>query len=225
MTATHRTRSWTDTLEEGFIAFTLLAMTAVTFANVIARYVFNSNILWAVEMTGVLFAWLVLIGASYAVRTGSHLGVDVVVNAVPAATRRILTLVTLLACLVWAVIFVWSSFEYWWPFATRRTFYEVEDIPMPWLLSWLSVVNDGEAYEKVPRFLPYLVLPIASVLLLFRLAQVGWRIVRGSDELLIAGHEAEDMVEEVREREVLRESAEAVDPRADGNVPSGREPR
>jgi TRAP-type C4-dicarboxylate transport system permease small subunit len=34
------------------------------------------------------------------------------------------------------------------------------------------------------------------VLLTFRLLQVTWRIWRGSDELLIASHEAEDMVEQ-----------------------------
>ena len=40
------------------IAILLGLMTLITFANVIARYVFNSNILWAVEGTVYLFAWL-----------------------------------------------------------------------------------------------------------------------------------------------------------------------
>ena len=48
----------------------------ITFANVIARYAFNANILWALELTVFLFAWLVLLGASYAVKKGAHLGVD-----------------------------------------------------------------------------------------------------------------------------------------------------
>ncbi len=43
-------------------------MTLITFANVIARFGFNSNILWALEATVFLFAWLVLLGASYAVK-------------------------------------------------------------------------------------------------------------------------------------------------------------
>ena len=48
-------------------------MTLITFANVVARYVFNSNILWALEGTVFLFAWLVLLGASYAVKIGAHI--------------------------------------------------------------------------------------------------------------------------------------------------------
>ena len=49
-------------------------MTLVTFANVVARYVFNDNILWALETTVFLFAWLVLLGACYGVKTSLHLG-------------------------------------------------------------------------------------------------------------------------------------------------------
>jgi C4-dicarboxylate transporter DctQ subunit len=47
---------WGDQLEETLIAIFLGLMTVITFANVIARYVFNDNILWAVEATVFLFA-------------------------------------------------------------------------------------------------------------------------------------------------------------------------
>ena len=40
-----REHSFVDTIEETVIAALLGAMTVVTFSNVIARYVFNSNIL------------------------------------------------------------------------------------------------------------------------------------------------------------------------------------
>lgn len=53
-------------IEETAIALILGAMTLITFCNVIARYVFNSNILWQFEATVFLFAWLVLFGVSIA---------------------------------------------------------------------------------------------------------------------------------------------------------------
>ncbi|MYG28385.1 MAG: TRAP transporter small permease subunit, partial [Boseongicola sp. SB0677_bin_26] len=59
--------NWTDAIEETLIAALLGLMTLLTFANVVARYVFNSNILWALELTVFAFGWLVLLGASYAV--------------------------------------------------------------------------------------------------------------------------------------------------------------
>ena len=40
-----------NAVEETLIAAILGAMTLITFANVVARYVFNSNILWALETT------------------------------------------------------------------------------------------------------------------------------------------------------------------------------
>ena len=67
--------SFVDQIEEKLIAVILGLMTALTFANVVARYMFNTNILWALEMTVFLFAWLVLLGAAYAVKKGAHLGV------------------------------------------------------------------------------------------------------------------------------------------------------
>ena len=78
-----------DTIEETMIAVLLAAMTLITFANVVARYVFNANILWALEVTVFLFAWLVLLGASYAVKKHVHIGVDVLVSNVSPAMRAI----------------------------------------------------------------------------------------------------------------------------------------
>ncbi len=61
-------QSFTDRIEETIIAALIGLMTVLTFANVTARFVFNSNILWALELTVFMFGWLVLLGASYAVK-------------------------------------------------------------------------------------------------------------------------------------------------------------
>ena len=52
-----------DEIEETLIALILGAMTLLTFTNVVTRYIFNSNILWALEASVFMFAWLVLLGA------------------------------------------------------------------------------------------------------------------------------------------------------------------
>ena len=65
-----------NAFEEGFIALLFAAMTLVTFSQVVARYVFNSGAVWALELTVYLFAWLVLFGMSYGVKVHAHLGVD-----------------------------------------------------------------------------------------------------------------------------------------------------
>ena len=84
--------SFGDRIEETLIAFILGVMTIMTFANVVARYGFNSNIFYALELSVFLFAWLVLLGASYAVKKTLHLGVDAIVNMAPPKMQRILAL-------------------------------------------------------------------------------------------------------------------------------------
>ncbi len=184
-------------IEESFIAIILGLMTIITFANVIARYVFNSNILWALEATVFLFAWLILVGVSYCVKITAHLGVDAVLNIVPPATRKIMTLAALGCCLTFTLLLLKGSWDYWWLFANKRSFLEVNDVPMPAFLQFLADwLNEGEAYEKMPRFIPYFALPLGMALLLYRFVEAGYKILTGRQDLLIASHEAEDLVEE-----------------------------
>jgi len=193
-----KSNSFWDTLEETFIAITLGLMTLITFANVIARYIFNSNILWGLEVTVFLFAWLVLIGASYGVKKNFHIGVDVVVNMLPVGGRKIVTLIACAACILFALLLVKGAWDYWSPFIGKRAFYETNDVPVPFFLTWMKdVFNDGEAYEKLPRFIPYFALPLGMLLLLFRFIQATLRILSGKQDLLIASHEVEEMLEEV----------------------------
>ncbi len=191
--------SFIDTLEETFIAITLGLMTAVTFANVVARYIFNSNILWGLEVTVFLFAWLVLIGCSYGVKKTFHIGIDIIPNMLPPGPRKVLTIIACGACILFAGLLLKGAWDYWYPFATKRAFYETDDIPVPFFLVWMKdVFNDGEAYEKLPRFIPYFALPLGMALLLFRVLQTTWRVLINQQDLIIAGHEAEEMLEEVK---------------------------
>ena len=193
-------------IEETLIAIILGLMTVVTFANVIARYVFNANILWALETTVFLFAWLILLGASYCVKTRAHLGVDVVLNAVSPAIRRVLVILSVIACLAFSLLLLIGSWNYWAPFAALpmldgelkdQAWYEVNDIPMLDFLRFIEEpMNEGEAYEKLPRFIPYAALPIGLFLLTLRFFQLAWKVFTGEANMIIASHEAEEMVEE-----------------------------
>lgn len=190
-----------DTLEESIIAILLGLMTLLTFANVVARKGFNDNILWALELTVFMFAWLVLLGASYGVKKTLHIGVDVVVNAVPPPIAKVMTLLAWLACVAFSVLLLKGSWDYWVPFLTERAWYETNDIPMPEMLQFLSGwINEGERYEKLPKLIPYLVLPLSMALLLYRFLQAGWRIFNGEQTSLIASHEAEEMLEDLQKK-------------------------
>ncbi|MFK7875068.1 MAG: TRAP transporter small permease [Paracoccaceae bacterium] len=205
--------------EETAIAVLLGSMVVITFVNVVLRYGFNTGLIWGLELVSFLFAWLVLFGASYAVKTTSHLGVDAVVNLFSSETRRILALFSAACCIVFAFLLLKGAWDYWANFANlpqttgrwfptgfeemRRTsyrgWYEVIDIPLPEWLRWIEpIMNDGDEYEKIPRFMPYFILPVGMALLLFRFIQATVRIYKGQADSLIVSHEAEDDVENVR---------------------------
>jgi len=210
-------RSWTDTVEETIIALLLGLMTMITFANVVARYVYNSNILWALEATVFLFAWLVLLGASYGVKQNAHLGVDLVVELVSPPVRRILGLIAVSICLIFTLLMLKGAWDYWANFANLpategrwfplgfeekyrdKGWYEVYSVPHPEFLRWMEdVFNEGEEYEKIPRFIPYAVLPLSMALLLYRFLQAAWAIWTGKADRIVASHEVEQELEEVR---------------------------
>jgi len=191
----HKHRSWSDSIEETLIAFLLGVMTLITFANVIAR-MRDANILWALEATVFLFAFLVLLGASYGVKHNFHIGVDVLVRLFPLPVQRSIALFAVAICILFAALLLKGSWDYWYAFATTRAFYEVNDLPMPEFLQFFSSwLNEGERYEKMPRFLPYIILPISMSLLLFRFIQAGVRVWKGEQLLLIETHDSDDEIE------------------------------
>jgi C4-dicarboxylate transporter DctQ subunit len=202
-------------IEETAIALILGIMTLITFTNVILRYGFNTGLIWGLEMVSFLFAWLVLFGISYAVKVTAHLGVDAIINLFDTRVKRVLAIIAVAVCIAYAFLLLKGAWDYWAPFAgldstTGRWFptgfansrdqawYETNDIPMPEFLRFLEAsMNQGEEYEKLPRFIPYAMLPFGAALLLFRFIQAGVRIVKGTQATIIVSHEAEDDVANV----------------------------
>jgi C4-dicarboxylate transporter, DctQ subunit len=206
-------------IEETAIALILGLMTIITFVNVVLRYGFNTGLIWGLEAVTFLFAWLVLFGISYAVKTTAHLGVDALINFFSPSLRKVVALIAAALCIFYAILLMKGAWDYWANFAnlpqttgrwfptgieemkrtSYRGWYEVVDIPFPEFLRWIEpIMNEGEHYEKLPRFIPYFILPFGMALLLFRFLQATLRLIRGEAESLIVSHEAEDAVEDVK---------------------------
>ena len=85
----------------------LSTMVVLVFGNVVARYVFNSAITWAEEVSRFLFVWLTFVGASFGLMKGLHLGMDMLVVRLKPRTRSIVELanglITLAFLGVWMV--------------------------------------------------------------------------------------------------------------------------
>ncbi|HRX59675.1 MAG TPA: TRAP transporter small permease [Candidatus Competibacter sp.] len=176
-------------LEEGFIALLLALMVLISFVQVIARYIFSTGFVWALELVTFLFAWLVLFGVSYGIKVGAHIGIDILVRQFPRGLRRIVGLVAVLCCCAYCIIMLIGAIEYVSKLYSIGI--EAQDLP-------------------IPRWIPFIILPISLILALLRLLQVAWNTVLGRQFGLQLADEAREAIEAVETSQMLHPTADPV---------------
>ena len=172
-----------DHFEEWLIATLIAAATALIFAAVLHRYgtgvsidlskwlaargvpvlpailkeiylwLAALDVSWAQELCIYMFIWMAKFGAAYGVRTGIHVGVDLLVNKVPARSRKQVILFSLLC----GAFFTGMIASFGGSFVSQM-----------WQTGQQS--NDLEA----PMWIVYLAIPVGSGLMCFRFLQVAW---------------------------------------------------
>ena len=157
-----------DRIEEILISLFLGVSTLLVFAQVVARYAFNAGITWAPELVEYLFLWTVMIGASYGVKQGVHLGVDILVTKFNPEIRRWIILASILISTVFTTGMCYLSIFYVWE--SRRM--EVVTVDL-----------------EIPQWIPYLALPFGFSLITFRFIQVGWLVYTGRQERITQSNE------------------------------------
>src|SRR6202048_746670 len=172
-----------DHLEEWLIASLIAAATALIFAAVLHRYgtgvsidlskwlaarggpilpgilreiyswLAALDVSWAQELCIYMFIWMAKFGAAYGVRTGIHVGVDLLVNRVPAHSRKQVILFSLLC----GAFFTGMIATFGGSFVAE-------------MFKTGQQSNDLEA----PMWIVYLAIPVGSGLMCFRFLQVAW---------------------------------------------------
>lgn len=163
-----------NTLEESIICLLLVTMTLFVFMEVVLRFGFNTGMVWADELVLHLSAWMVLLGASYGVKVGSHIGVDVLVRLLPSKGQRLITVLAIALCLVYCGLILAGS----WTYLERmhRIGVELDDIP-------------------IPKYLAHSVLLIGFVLLAIRFTMLGWQVIQGRTTGFKHANEAKEALE------------------------------
>ena len=162
-----------DRLEEWIISLMLLAMTGLTFLQVVMRYVFNSGMTWALELTTVFFAIMIFVGVSYGVRVGSHIGVDALVKMMSPGKRKAVSILAVLLSLVYVGFILTGSLQY--VLKMKEVGIELEDMP-------------------IERWQVLAVMPLGMLLTGYRFLQILYDLATGrADSFKLADEAAEAM--------------------------------
>lgn len=81
-------KRWLYSLDDAIAGIACAGIIFLTFINVVARFVFNSPIGWAEEVTLGLFIWMVFVGMSSSMKDNGHIGVDYFVRKLPKPAAR-----------------------------------------------------------------------------------------------------------------------------------------
>ena len=174
-----------DHLEEWFITFLMGGATVIIFIAVMHRYasgvaipglqdwLISLNVSWAQELCIIMFVWMAKFGAAYGVRTGIHVGVDVLINRLSDANRGKLIIFGLLAGATFTGIVGSLGATFVWENGAHYSFYKFFGFEM------------GDLYEgpttpdlEWPTWIVYSAIPLGSYLMCFRFLQVTVSFIR-----------------------------------------------
>ncbi len=160
-----------NSLEETIIILLLATMTLLVFFEVVLRFGFSIGFMWSEELTLLLSGWLVLFGASYGIKVGSHIGVDALVKILPPKVRKIVSGIAVCACLAYCVLFIEGA----WVYLSKMQMIgiELDDLPLP---KWIA----------------HSILLIGMILMALRLLQLLWAIFTGKADGFKLADEAKD---------------------------------
>ena len=174
-----------DHLEEWLISFLMGAATLIIFVAVMHRYatglpipgvqdwLLALNFSWAQELCIIMFVWMAKFGAAYGVRTGIHVGVDVLINRLNDSTRSKFIIFGLLAGATFTGIIGTLGATFVWENGAHFALFKALGL------------NSGDLPEgpttpdlEVSTWIVYSAVPLGSYLMCFRFLEVTWSFIR-----------------------------------------------
>jgi C4-dicarboxylate transporter DctQ subunit len=100
-----------EAFEDLVVAIGLAVASLATIVEVIARYVLNTSTGSGGELTTIFIIWAAMTGAAVAARTGTHIGVDVVVKRMPPRIAKGVVLLGLLVSALFTAFIAYQGVE------------------------------------------------------------------------------------------------------------------
>ena len=182
-----------DHLEEWLVTLLMGAATVIIFAAVMHRYasglaipgvqdwLLTLHFGWAQELCIIMFVWMAKFGAAYGVRTGIHVGVDVLINRLGDRNRAKLVVFGLLAGAVFTGIVGTLGARFVWE---------------------IGHTEQVSADLELPMWIVYLAVPLGSYLMCFRFLQVTWQFIK-TGHLPKHDHGHVEGLEEIKDEDII----------------------
>lgn len=192
-------------LEEWFITFLMGGATLIIFVAVLHRYaagvpipglqdwLLGMNFGWAQELCIIMFVWMAKFGAAYGVRTGIHVGVDVLINKMKFPMRKKFIIFGLLAGATFTAIVGTLGYRFIWENGMHHAAFTLFGLDTGGL-------PEGPTTPDLewPTWAVYSAVPLGSTLMCFRFLQVMVSFIR-TGELPHHDHGHVDGIEDKHE--------------------------
>jgi TRAP-type C4-dicarboxylate transport system permease small subunit len=89
----------------------MIAITVVTFIQVIMRYVMHNSLSWSEELARYLFIWLTYVGVSYGSKEMKHVKIEAALTLFPNKVRPYIVILGDLLFLAFSIFVVYTSYE------------------------------------------------------------------------------------------------------------------
>ena len=83
-----------ERVTEWIMGAMLALMVLLVFGNVVLRYAFGTGLVWAEEISRLLFVWLVFLGAILALKNHQHLGLELLVSRLSPLGRKLCAIIS-----------------------------------------------------------------------------------------------------------------------------------
>lgn len=151
---------WIDRISDvsGYLsgACIFLAMVVICYAVVLRSMGYST--IWQLELATYLLIFVTFVGGAYGLKSGSHVGVELLTNRLPERPRLVLQVIAGTLSLVLIVVVVWYGYQMWWE-ATES--------------GWTS----STAWNP-PLTYPYAILPLGMLLIALQYLVIIARSIR-----------------------------------------------
>jgi C4-dicarboxylate transporter DctQ subunit len=174
-----------DHFEEWLVTALIGVATLIIFVAVVHRYasglpipgvqdwLLSLHLGWAQELCIILFVWMAKFGAAYGVRTGIHVGVDVLINQFSERNRSRFVLLGLMAGALFTAIIATLGGMFVWDNGAHYAVFTRLGLSLDGLYQGPTTPD-----LEWPTWTVYLAIPLGSSLMCFRFLQVAhtfWR--------------------------------------------------